>query len=155
MLADDLETDLVSHYIIKPVGYNIPKSASDIHGITTKQALEEGHDLETVLLKFMEHLSMAEGLVAHNLAFDIKVLETALMRCHIPAILPRKQVCTMQLSTRLVKLPAKNGKGYKWPKLSELHTFLFDVDFDNAHSSDADTFACAKCFFELQNRGLV
>jgi hypothetical protein len=45
--------------------------------------------------------------------------------------------------------------GYKWPKLEELHRFLFKHDFDGAHDALADIQATAKCFWELANRNII
>jgi DNA polymerase-3 subunit epsilon len=36
-------------FIIKPEGFTIPKESSDVHGISTEQAYEEGKDLLDVL----------------------------------------------------------------------------------------------------------
>jgi DNA polymerase III epsilon subunit-like protein len=39
--------------------------------------------------------------------------------------------------------------GFKSPKLIELYKFFFNVEFENAHSADADVDACAKCYFKM------
>jgi len=56
----------------------------------------------------------------------------------------------MLKTTSLCKLPNKYGNGYKWPKLSELHNFLFNEDFADAHDALGDIRATIKCFFELK-----
>ena len=39
--------------------------------------------------------------------------------------------------------------GYKSPKLIELYKYVFNEEFENAHSADADVDACAKCYFQM------
>lgn len=64
-----------------------------------------------------------------------------------------RQICTMNESTDLCKIPGPYG--YKWPKLEELHKHLFGKTFDNAHDALADVRATARCLFELRRRGMV
>src|SRR5688572_28380612 len=59
------------NYIVKPEGFDIPYKAEQIHGISTKRALAEGHDLMTVLGWFIQDLSRTSQLVGHNIEFDI------------------------------------------------------------------------------------
>src|SRR5437870_4054725 len=46
---------LIGHgsHIVKPVGFNIPFNAAQIHGITTERALAEGRDLAETLSEFV------------------------------------------------------------------------------------------------------
>jgi DNA polymerase III epsilon subunit-like protein len=60
----------------------------------------------------------------------------------------------MRSSTSFCRIPG-GPRGYKWPKLQELHQALFSVEFDAAHDAVADVRACAKCFFELKRRGVI
>ena len=47
LMEDDSKTLLSKgDLIIKPDGFEIPKQASDVHGITTEMALEKGVDLK-------------------------------------------------------------------------------------------------------------
>ena len=41
------------------------------------------------------------------------------------------------------------AKGYKWPKLQELHYRLFNYNYAVEHNAENDVEATAKCFFEL------
>jgi DNA polymerase-3 subunit epsilon len=63
------------------------------------------------------------------------------------------KICTMMKSTSFCKLPAK--RGYKWPKLDELHQTLFGCDFEGAHDAGSDVLATVKCFFELVRLGVI
>ena len=51
------------NYIIKPEGFDIPYKAEQVHGISTKRALAEGHDMITVLDAFLKDLKSTSRLV--------------------------------------------------------------------------------------------
>ncbi|MBN2662031.1 MAG: 3'-5' exonuclease [Bacteroidales bacterium] len=144
------------YYVIKPEGFTIPYEAERVHGISTDYALQNGVDIRMVLDKFFTDTENSEILVAHNYNFDAKMMDSEYKRAGITSNLPNKNVVdTMLASTKFLKLPAKNGRGYKWPRLEELYTFLFEQKFDNAHSANADVDATVKCFFELKKRGII
>lgn len=68
----------------------------------------------------------------------------------------KKCMCTMSLTTDLCKIPHPKGwKSYKWPKLIELHQFLFKEGFDGAHDALADIEATKRCFLELHKRAHI
>ena len=48
----------------------------------------------------------------------------------------------------------KGGRGgkFKLPTLTELHEYLFQVPFSEAHNATADVEATTRCFFELIRR---
>ena len=71
----------------------------------------------------------------------------------VVAICPNGKICTMEMSTDYCELPGPYG--YKWPSLSELHYKLFNEYFDEAHDAAVDVRACANCFFELKDRGII
>jgi DNA polymerase III subunit epsilon len=140
--------------IIRPDGFSIPADAARVHGITTARALTEGQLLPQVLNQFLAALRQADTLIAHNLAFDEKVLGAELLRCGLPNPLPTLQRhCTMEASTALCQLPGRYG--YKWPRLDELHQHLFGRGMGAAHNALVDVEACARCFFELRRRGVI
>jgi DNA polymerase III epsilon subunit-like protein len=143
-------------YIIKPEGFLIPEQAASVHGITTEIALKKGSDLKQVLLEFSDAINGAGVLVAHNMNFDEKIMGAEFLRGRIAnALFEKQRLCTMLSSVDFCALPAGNGSGYKWPRLSELHIKLFGKDFEDAHDAFVDTSACARCFFELQRRNII
>jgi DNA polymerase III epsilon subunit-like protein len=142
--------------IIKPVGFIIPPEASMVHGITTDLALRDGIDLKEALLEFADVLSVTKGLVAHNISFDERVMSAEFIRTDLPRELfsqPRK-LCTMEWSTEYCQLPG-GPRGFKYPNLNQLHQKLFNEGFDGAHDAMNDVRACARCFFEMQKRGII
>ncbi|MFH0924004.1 MAG: 3'-5' exonuclease, partial [Candidatus Falkowbacteria bacterium] len=140
--------------IIKPEGFEIPEGASAVHGITTARAEEEGILLDEALFEFAKAIENSRILVAHNMSFDEKIMGAEFLRKEINSkLFDRFKICTMHGSTNFCQI--ENGFGYKWPKLIELHEKLFDSGFDGAHDALADVRACARCFFELKDRGVI
>ncbi len=147
-------------YILKPEDFVIPESATAIHGISTERALKEGRPAAEVLKEFSGAVLKAAHLVAHNLDFDEKMVRVELLRQGMPDVLQttpssndRKKTCTMKSSTAYCKIPGPYGD--KWPKLSELHIKLFEMDFEDQHNAASDVLCCAKCFFELRRRAVI
>jgi DNA polymerase-3 subunit epsilon len=139
------------NYIIKPDGYTIPAFVANIHGITTERAIAEG-----VLEEFRDAIGDADLLVAHNMAFDEKIAGAEFLRAKFFNHLEDKpRLCTMRCSTGLCRIPQKNGRGYKWPKLAELHQILFNRGFDGAHDARNDVAAGVRCYWELRKRGVL
>jgi DNA polymerase III epsilon subunit-like protein len=140
--------------IVKPVGFTIPEETSRIHGITTGRALKEGRDLIEVLREFRALLDRTRYLIAHNISFDEKIVGAEFLRNGMPDI-PASviKICTMHSTTEYCEIPG--NRGYKWPKLMELHHKLFAEDFDLAHNAAADVAATVKCFWELRKRGII
>jgi len=140
--------------IVCPDGWTVPEQAANLHGITTERALAEGHPVIDVLTRFENAMRQATHLVAHNMAFDERILGAEYVRAKWPRILPKlPRVCTMLSTTDICKL---NGRyGYKWPKLQELHRHLFHDTFEEAHNAAADIKATARCFYELKRLNLI
>lgn len=156
IFSSEGEQIIEREYIVRPQGFIIPKQASDIHGITTEKALEEGLPLRDILEELTQAISQAKHLIAHNMSFDQRIIEAEFLRENIRHDLFRtSKICTKEASTLFCKIPREYGNEYKWPSLSELHIKLFGHGFEEAHDACADTRACAKCFFELKKLGVV
>lgn len=155
LMEDDSKTLLSQgDLIIKPDGFEIPKQASDVHGITTEMALEKGVDLKKAVYYFLGACKMADIIVGHNVNYDMHVVGAELIRSYGKDYIEKLPVAdTMLSSIDLCKIPGKYG--FKYPKLMELHNVLFGCDFDNAHNSFADISVTEKCYWELKNRGLI
>jgi len=154
IVAKEDELILKWDYIIKsPV--EIPKEASNVHGITTTRSQNEGVELREALEKFNRLLFEVDRVVCHNYNFDSKIMSSAYHRAEMSLMyftrLPH--VCTMQTATPVLKLQGK--RGYKWPKLAEAYRLLVnDEGFDAAHTADADTMACWKVLRALEQKGV-
>ncbi len=153
--ANDGSLIEAQNFIVKPEGYTIPFNATKVHGITTERANNEGHDLNKVLDVFSEDLKKAQAVIGHNVEFDLNIVGAEYLRCERPNDLgDMASIDTKDESTEYVAIQGKNGK-FKWPTLTELHTKLFGVGFEDAHDAAYDVDATTKCFFGLLTEGVI
>ena len=106
-------------YIIKPQGWEIPFESTVIHGITTAEATEYGHNLVEIMDKFFSE--DVDAYIAHNIHFDKNVIYNAMLwdlGYRFFTGFGKPKMCSMQIGRKLCKLP-KN----KSPRLSELYEF--------------------------------
>jgi DNA polymerase III subunit epsilon len=139
------------NYIVRPRGWEIPVESSAIHGITQERANNEGWPITAVLASFSKAVDAADLIVAHNLDFDRAIVAAEYYRAHQGMALwhlwHKEGFCTMKRSTHICQIPGP--KGFKWPKLAELHEHLFNEGFDGAHDAANDIAATARCYWEL------
>lgn len=161
LLCDETGKEMSAvNIIIKPDGYDIPAAASEVHGITTGIAHDFGIPLIPALAVLSHMAKRGVVHVAHNVDFDIKVIQAAFHRANRPCP-PINARCTQALSTTLVNLPPSERMlkaGFnkpKPPRLSECVKFFFDEELVGAHDAMVDTRACARVYFELARRGIV
>lgn len=141
-------------FLIRPDGYDIPYDAEKVHGISTELAMAEGHDLNEVLALFNEALGKCSFIVGQNLGFDVNIMGCELHRMGVEsrlASIPVLDTCT-EVTANLLQLPGGRGGKFKLPTLTELHQYLFEVPFSEAHNATADVEATTRCFFELLRR---
>jgi len=148
--------------IVKPEGYQIPKTASDVHGITTETALRCGLPLVLVVGVFVNLRAKADIIVAHNLPFDERVMATAIHRTgrKVSLPVPVQRFCTMEMAEPILKIPATprmvaagRANQFKKPNLKECYKFFFDEELAGAHNAIIDAGACAKVYFQMKRTG--
>lgn len=140
--------------LVKPDGWEVPKEQFFIeNNMSTERCEKEGHPAHMVLRRFQDALKGVTYKVAHNISYDNQIVMNEMIRYQITKELFqfKKQICTMRSSTNVCKIISSRG-GYKWPKLEELHRYLFSEDFADAHDAGADVRATGKCLIELINR---
>ena len=119
------------------------------------RAEAEGIPVAEVLTELSTAAGQASVIVAHNASFDGSVIAAEYLRAGFsPPFSRESMVCTMVESTDYCCIPG-GPTGIKWPTLDELHSILFGTSFAGAHDAGADVAACACCFFELKNRGVI
>jgi DNA polymerase-3 subunit alpha len=138
-------------YLVKPEGFNIPYDAEKVHGISTELAAEKGIPLAEMLAKFQEALKKTKFVVGQNVGFDLNIMGAEFHREAMENTLqqlPILDTCT-EITAQMCKIPGGRGGKFKLPTLTELHEFLFNEPFMEAHNATADVEATTRCFLEL------
>ena len=141
-------------YLVQPDGFNIPYDAEQIHGISTALAEQDGIPLAEVLEKFNIALEKTKFVVGQNVGFDLNIMGAEFHRLSVEnqlQELPVLDTCTEHTAS-LCQIPGGRGGKFKLPTLTELHQFLFNVPFSEAHNATADVEATTRCFLELIRR---
>lgn len=139
-------------HLISPDGWTIPQEKFWIdNGYSTERNAAEGIPMDQGLLALADVINMSTHVFAHNMAFDYPIIAAEMIRYGVRCGNKPKRICTMKSTTDVCQIPGK--RGYKWPKLEELHQFLFNEGFDNAHDALADVEATVRCARELYDRG--
>ena len=152
----DAMGNLIEHqdYLIQPEGFNIPFDAEKVHGISTELAQKEGIPLAEMVEKFNQALAKAKFVVGQNVGFDLNIMGAEFYRLGVESPLstmPVLDTCT-EVTANLLKLPGGRGGRFKLPTLTELHSYLFNQPFAEAHNATADVEATTRCFLELIKR---
>ncbi|MDP4183638.1 MAG: 3'-5' exonuclease [Bacteroidota bacterium] len=159
LFDEDRKVIKSANYILKQKT-TIPTAASHIHKITTEIMKAKGVDPKAVYEELTNDIKNSKVIVAHNIEFDIPIIECDYLRNGFDKQLfyRKKKICTMKSSIEFCKLKRRNG-GYKFPKLEELFGKLFYNDptaqIQGAHDASVDTMVTAKCFFELLDKGII
>lgn len=144
--------------LVKPPqgGFKMTQEAIDTHGITHERLETEGVSIAECLDTFERMIQGVKYLVAHNMAFDEKILGCEFVR-HKRKIVYRdhKKICTMKSMTHVCKIPRGGRGGYKWPKLPELYEWLFDEEPEDQHDAVGDVKATARSFFKCVRDGHI
>lgn len=164
-------------YLVQ-LGHDVTVSphAQQVHGISAEDCLRFGVSATQVAQLFYDTAQRADFLVAHNLAFDAKVMEAFVHRqlgiqvdysptCNNQALTQQEQqqrLCTMQLSTPIVKLPKNKAGGYKWPSLQQAYAHFqcgdaasTECQINEAHDAMADAQACLVVLQGLMEAGAL
>ncbi len=161
MILDHADGYFSRSMIVNPSDINsdweLDPQAEAVHGISKEQILDEGIPSRAMLEEVKYILSRSSVMACHNWGFDSQMLAIAFNRAgdtkSAMKILNGKRYCTMIASTNLCRLPGKFGN-YKWPKLEELHQFLFMESVQGAHDALNDTIAIRRCYHEMRRMGI-
>ncbi|MDC1180676.1 exonuclease domain-containing protein, partial [Flavobacteriaceae bacterium] len=138
-------------FLIKPDGYNIPYDSEKIHGISTELAEKDGDVLLDVLKLFNEAVKKSKFVIGHNVKFDLNIMGCEFYRANLQNNLDVTKILDTcyEKTASLCMIPGGRGGKYKFPTLTELHSFLFSNPFAEAHNATADVEATTRCFLEL------
>lgn len=133
-------------WLINP-GIEIPKAASDVHGITTERATVEGIDPKDAVYAMYQRLDIIRrqdiAIVAMNASFDFTLLDREMMR-HWPGVRPLFDTNDRGMAISPVVFDPmvfdraidKYRKGSR--KLVDLAAFYGVPVEQNAHDAEAD-----------------
>lgn len=154
VFGDDARLICKACDLIKPNGWVIPEEKFwKDNGFSQDKSMAEGIHIHEALRPFLTYFDNCHTIVAHNIEFDYPIVGAEMLRLQIEVKSIHNKVCTMKSTTDIVQLPGRYG--FKWPKLEELHRYLFRSNFEGAHDALNDVMATAKCYFELKNRQLL
>jgi DNA polymerase III epsilon subunit-like protein len=143
-------------FIVQPYGFQIPEDAVKFHGITTEMAFEKGVKFSEVLDNFKRVVNKAENVIAHNVAFDVKVMNLAFEKMeHEQMFVKKNLICTANHIKSTSLFSGFWNKITNRQTLSSLYFNLFNEKLDNAHTATADTIALYKCFWKLKTNNLL
>jgi DNA polymerase III epsilon subunit-like protein len=172
LLTDDQGKTLAElNVLLKPEGFdNVPIEAANVHGFSYELISTAGIDRSVGLVTFFELVDMADTLVAHNIEFDLDLMNIEIqerlkksdpMTAFWKEALDKPQhFCTMINSRDTLMMPLSdaqarffrdtgNDQKFKNPRLIEAYQHFFHKDFEGAHDAMADVRACRDVFFEL------
>lgn len=168
LLMDDDGIERTSaSMVVQVIDREIPKSAADVHGITTEISQKFGVYPTAALYLWDRLAQMADTIVAHNVKFDRTIIECAWTK-HNPAFRAtpsdfssrhagKHWFCTMDAATPVVNLPptarmlAVGFNKPKAPKLEECIMHFFGESLSGAHDALVDVRATARLYFHLQS----
>jgi len=130
--------------LVKPNNFVITNTF--IHGITHENAVQNGKDINQVLDKLTLDLKKVDGIICHNISFDMAIILSEAYRLNklelIELIGSKLHLCSMAIGKKFMKSD-------KNPKLIELYKFLFNKDFIQDHRALSDCVACLDCFLSM------
>ena len=142
-------------FVVKPQGYYIPDSSTQLHGISHSKAMIEGIPILEGLQIIDEFFKDADRIIAHNSDFDKKIVAREQIAAGVkgPYLDEDKRIfCTKSRSTGILKLKKTKGGGFKWPSLAELCNYC-EVENYDAHSALSDTMATYECYLSMRCKG--
>jgi len=126
-------------------GIPLPPQITEITKLTDKD-LKGKPAFSHYLPEIRALMSKAEAVVAHNLAYDFRVLNFEFARAGKEAKWPVRRICTVAETEYM--------KGFRL-NLTALHEELFGEPFANAHRARDDVAALTRCWLELRKREIV
>lgn len=138
--------------IIRPNGFIIPNDITRIHQITQQRALKEGKDLRPLLATLNKAMETADTIIAHNLNFDLGILQSEAMRLDLRLDFPNKRQCTAFMGQAYMRKQQKMRLS-NFPRLEQIHEILFSKRYASKHDARSDVIACADVYLELKKLG--
>jgi len=128
-------------WLLNP-GIEIPKAATDVHGITTARAQAEGQApraaLRVIAATLAHQIRMGAPLVVMNAAFDLTMLDRELRRYDLVPLTGRLPGCRLSPVIDPYVLDQKADRYRRGSRRLEDLAAHYGVDLDDAHDAAAD-----------------
>ncbi len=123
-------------------GIEIPAQATNVHGITTEYAAENGRGaaegVAEIVATIREHLGRGLPLVAYNAPYDLTLLNRESLRHGVsPLVAPAPVVDPLVIDKAVDRY--RKGK-----RTLEVTSAFYGVSLDDAHDSGADAIAAGR-----------
>ena len=125
LFDEDEEKGLVD-LIVRPEGWQVPKEASDIHGISHEDAMRYGVPLKAALSAIVNMQRVCRKLIGFNTQFDIDTVRSGLAGLGTSAEFPRpglEIVDVMRLMVPVCRIQhdkPRHDEDWRFPKLIEV-----------------------------------
>lgn len=136
--------DVAHGWLINPTVL-ISEDAERITGINAGM-LRNAPIFGAVADDIVKLIESSDRVVAHNLSFDMDMIDTELRRIDRKVNWPKDKVCTVEATEHFT------GKRLN---LGDLHKYLFGEPFEGAHRAEVDVRALTRCYRELLERGEI
>jgi DNA polymerase-3 subunit epsilon len=123
-------------------GIDIPEAASNVHGVTTQMAREQGRNPEAVISEILETISgfLARGIpvVAYNAPYDFTILHYEAMRYNLDPLVDPKPIIDPLVMDKFVD-QYRPGK-----RTLEVVAKIHGISLSEAHNATADAVAAGR-----------
>jgi len=124
-------------------GVELEAVITRITGIKSEE-LKDAKPFRAYAAQICEMVAVADAVVAHNLSFDMALVEADCARSGCSPKWPARLICTVEQTEWI--------KGHRL-SLGNLHEELFGEPFAGAHRARHDVMALTACYLELRKRG--
>jgi DNA polymerase III epsilon subunit-like protein len=150
---ENLQEESIVDLLVHPDRWTMPPEVAAINHLPQEFLMEKGLPVAHVLQAYTDAVDRGLIVVAFNSQFDLKVMRGELRRAGMDDSFERTpNICVMRPLTDICKIPKANGKGYKFPKLSEAMAH-FKIEQHGAHSAGGDARSALELFRKLKELG--
>lgn len=143
MCAADFGVLWEGGFFIKRQGWSMSPEATAKNGISDALLDNKGIPVADVLDLYSSCVLFGLAVVAHHAQHDCKVMRGELRRAGMDDLFEKtRNICTMRAMAEQCRIPKKNGRGYKWPKLAEAYAHATGLNLVEAHKAINDARAC-------------
>lgn len=146
------------YYMIYQEGRIVPPEATKANGITTQMANNKNATLpfQEVYCRFIEDSLDCVNVIGHNVYFDISIFKANVLKQYgVNSKEINKSIVALDKDKRIDTMRETQKLFGKWPKLVQLHEYLFGEEFPNAHDALEDVLALERCYNELKKRKIM